>query len=144
VKEFVKLARDELKQYREASRNAYIDNHRVNQENPVPYLRRIPDIKSEFKSPVAAGPVLMAANAETPMDGWSVCLAWVLHMDPESLEMQQRMIEKRQLQEETAQKKRQRERQKLMEARKRAGDASLLIDGCAFTPITEFGDLKDE
>lgn len=144
VREFVKMARNDLKQYREDSRNAYIDNHPVNQRKPVPILRKIPEIRSEFKSPVAAGPALLLSEAATPMDGWVTCLAWVLHMDPESLEMQQRQIEKRQQQEEIARKKRRQERQKLMEARKRAGDASLLIDGCSFTPITEFGEMKDE
>ena len=144
VREFVKLARSELKRYREASRDGYIDNHRVNQSRPVPYFRKFSDIRSEFKSPLAAGPILMAANAKTPMDGWRACLAWVIHMDPESLKMQERLFEKQQRQCETARKKRQRERQKLMEARKKAGDQSLLIDGCSFTPITEFGDPEDE
>ena len=143
-REFVKLAREELKKYREASRNLYIDSHKINQDKPVPYLRRIPEIKHEFNHPTAAGPTLLEAGSKTPMDGWQTCIAWVLHMDPASLVVQESLIAKKHQQEKDAIERRRAERRLLRKARKRVGDQTLLIDEQTFTPITEFGEPDDE
>jgi len=143
-REFVKMARGELKKYREAARNTYIDNHKINQDKPIPYLRRIPEIKHEFNSPTAAGPTLLESEAKTPIDGWQACIAWVLHMDPKSLTVQENLIVKKHRQQERAIEKRRTERRLLKKARKRVGDKTLLIDESTFTPITEFGEPEDE
>jgi len=125
-REFVKLARAELKRIRETSRNKYIDAHKVNQDKPVPYLRKIPTIRSEFSSPAAAGSILLKTSAKTPIEGWKACLAWILHMDPESLEVQEQMIVARRAQQARAEERRKVERQKLRELREQAGENNIL------------------
>jgi len=118
VREFVKLTNAEVKRYREASKNGYINGLRINREQPVPYLRKVPEIRAEFTKPVAAGPVLLKMEAQSPFDGWKACLAWILHMDPESLEEQEQMIVARRDQQRRAEERRKLERQKLRELRK--------------------------
>jgi ParB/RepB/Spo0J family partition protein len=122
VKEFVKLANAEVKRYREASKNGYIEGLRVNQEQPVPYLRKVPEIRAEFSKPAAAGPVLLKTKAQSPLDGWKACMAWILHMDPESLEEQEQMIVARRDQQRRAEERRKLERQQLRELRKAGKD----------------------
>jgi len=107
-----------LKQIREDSRNEYIDSHRVNQPKPVPYLRKMSEIRAEFKEPTAAGPTLLKTEAETAMDGWNACMAWLLHMDPDGLVDQQRMIEDRHKIETRAAERRRKERRALQKLRK--------------------------
>jgi ParB/RepB/Spo0J family partition protein len=126
VREFVKLANAEVKRYREASKNGYIDGLRINREQPVPYLRKVPEIRAEFTKPAAAGPVLLKMDAQSPFDGWKACLAWILHMDPESLEEQEQMIVARRDQQQRAEERRKLERQKLRELRK-AGNDTLIM-----------------
>jgi len=125
TREFVKLARAELKRIRETSRNSYIDAHKVNQDKPVPYFRKIPAIRSEFSSPVVAGSILLKTNAKTPLEGWKACLAWILHMDPESLEEQKQMIVARHEKQRRAEERRKLERQKLRELREQAGENNI-------------------
>jgi hypothetical protein len=126
VKEFVKIAQAELKRYREASRNGFINSHRVNQDHPVPYMRKVREIRSEFERPAEAGPVLMKTEAKSPFDGWKACLAWILHMDPDSLEVQEQMIVARRDQQRRAEERRKQERQKLRELRKQSGDDTII------------------
>jgi len=128
VREFIKLANAEVKRYREASKNGYIDGHRVNQEQPVPYLRKVPEIRSEFSKPTAAGSVLLKMSAQSPFDGWKACLAWILHMDPESLEEQEQMIVARRDQQQRAEERRRLERQKLKELRKAGKDTIITLE----------------
>lgn len=115
--EFVPLARAELKQYREASQRRFINGHNVNQPEPTPYLRKLIDIRSEYGKPLVLGTVLHLTDAETPADGWRACLEWILHLDPESVENQKAMFEKRTRQRERDAKKRKLERQRLRELR---------------------------
>lgn len=140
ARELVKLARQELKRIRENGRDRYIDGHRINQDKPVPHLRKIPEIKYEFKRPTAAGPVLVRCKAKSPMDGWNACLAWILHMDIASLVIQEEMIQERMKQQERAIERRRKERAALREARQKANDASLLVNDDLFTSLPNTGE----
>jgi ParB/RepB/Spo0J family partition protein len=126
VKDFTKLASKELKRLRETSRNEYIDNHQVNQAVPVPNLRKVPEIRREFKRQVAAGPTLLRTGAKTAMDGWNSCLAWVLHMDPDSLVDQEKMIEDRRNVEIRAAERRRKERRALQKLRSENNETTIL------------------
>jgi 4-alpha-glucanotransferase len=61
-------------------------------------------------------------DAQSPFDGWKACLAWILHMDPESLEEQEQMIVARRDQQRRAEERRKLERQQLRELRKAGKD----------------------
>jgi ParB/RepB/Spo0J family partition protein len=115
--EFVPLARAELKMYREASQRRFINGHKVNQPDPIPYLRKLRDIRAEYEKPLVVGVVLNLTKAETPIDGWRACLEWILHLDPKSVEDQKAMFEERTRQCERDVEKRKLERQRLRELR---------------------------
>jgi ParB/RepB/Spo0J family partition protein len=125
TKEFNKLAHSELKRLREASRNAYINNHPVNQPKPVPNLRRFVELRSEFERPTAAGPTLLKMAAKTAMDGWSSCMAWIMHMDPDSLVDQEKMVEDRRNVELRAVERRRKERRALQKLREKTGETNI-------------------
>lgn len=122
VKDFTALANLELKRLREASRNAYIDGHVINQPEPIPYLRKFVDLRSEYSKPTAAGPTLIKIGAETAMDGWLACLAWIMHMDPDSVEDQERMVLTRVKIEQRAAERRKKERRALRKLREETRD----------------------
>lgn len=125
-KDFVKIARSELKHYREAALKGYIENRPSECWKPVPYLQSFAGIKREYNQPQVAGSVLTRTKAKTPFDGWMACLAWILHLDPESLEVQERLIEQRRDQQRRAEERRKRERQELRELRKQTGDNNII------------------
>jgi ParB/RepB/Spo0J family partition protein len=111
--QFKALVSEKLKQIREKSRNAYINEHSKNQDRPIPYIRKFSEIRLEFKTPVVAGQVLLQEGAKTAMDGWIACLKWIFSVDKESLKKQELMIISRNTQEREAEKKRKEERKKL-------------------------------
>lgn len=75
--------------------------------SPNPHLRKVSEIKAEFTSPVV-GPVLCPSDAVA--DGFALGVAWVLHMDDESVAKQQADFEKRAAERKEAQEKRKLER----------------------------------
>jgi len=122
VREFKPLIHAEIKRLRENCQGRYIENHPVNQEKPVPYLRKVTDIKAEYRNPQVAGPVLIKTNAKTVMDGWKACLAWILHLDPDGLAAQEKMIVARRGQQQRAEERRRAERQQLRKLRQAEAD----------------------
>jgi hypothetical protein len=129
-KDFIILANTELKRLREASQCAYIDGHVVNQSESVPYLRKFVELRGEYRKPTAAGPTLIKMGAETAMEGWLTCLAWIMHMDPDSIEDQERMVLERHKIEQRAATRRRKERLALRKLREKTGE----------TEIHHFGD----
>ena len=57
-----------------------------------PRIRSGLQIIKEANSRRAAIEVLPAAEAKTPLDGWNACLAWVMRIDPLTLERKQKSI----------------------------------------------------
>jgi ParB-like chromosome segregation protein Spo0J len=126
VKKFVSMVRAEVKRYKEAAMKGFLDKCPPKCWEPVPYLRTLKEIKGEYHQPKSAGAVLLQTKAETPFDGWKACLAWLLHMDPESLEEQEQMIARRHDQQRCAEERRKRERQMLRRIRERSGDNNII------------------
>lgn len=125
VKDFTALANAELKRLREASRNAYIDGHVINQSEPVPNLRKFVELRGEYRRPTAAGPTLIKIGAETAMEGWLACLAWIMHMDPDSVKDQERMVIERRKIEQRAAVRRKKERRALRKLREETGETEI-------------------
>ncbi len=125
AKDFTALANSELKRLREASRNAYIDGHIINQSKPMPYLRKFVELRREYNRPTAAGPTLIKAEAETAMEGWLTCLAWIMHMDQDSVEDQERMVLERSKIEQRAAARRKKERRALRKLREETGETEI-------------------
>ena len=125
AKDFTALANAELKRLREASRNAYIDGHVINQPEPIPYLRKFIELRSEYRNPASAGPTLIKMGAETAMEGWLACLAWIMHMDPDSVKDQERMVLERNKIEQRAAERRKKERRALRKLREETGETEI-------------------
>lgn len=83
--EFNDLARQHLKNYREAIKKGRIDNMLLRQLKPQPYLRSMRELREEAAGWKQAGIHLKMQDAKTPLDGWRACLIWLLHLDPLSL-----------------------------------------------------------
>lgn len=52
---------------------------------PVPYLRKVSELREEMDHPQLAGQVCSENSITTPEDGFSMGVRWALHMDPASV-----------------------------------------------------------
>jgi len=55
---------------------------------PQPYLRNLRMIKSEFERPLCGSVILSSTESDsdlTPLNIWRLALAWVLHLDSDSV-----------------------------------------------------------
>jgi len=85
-REMIRLALSEFRQCCQRDRTAWSEYRAA---HAVAYLRQMNEIEEEVQSRRAAGHTLKRVEAKTPMDGWRACLAWLLHLDPESLAYQE-------------------------------------------------------
>jgi len=78
------------KRTREAKRDydAFLLNQKQEeqQDGVQPRIRGVKDIMAEADTFEAAGKVLTSCNANTPEMGWKACLAWIMRIDPVSVE----------------------------------------------------------
>jgi hypothetical protein len=54
----------------------------------MPWLRQLHEIHHEAKTCESAGVIIELMGVTTPVDGWRACLAWLLHLDPISIQKQ--------------------------------------------------------
>jgi len=106
--EFEDMVRRAVKDYRQCVQQdmtawlAYRDSHYV------AYLRQLDEIEDEIKCNRAARRAIRKLGAETPLDGWRACLAWIYHIDPDSLAKQKVEKERLKKRRETFQERKQR------------------------------------
>lgn len=81
--EFVERAKAVLRDYKAHLLNLQRDDREIGAARPA--LRHINVIKKESVKPRDAHKVLKAAGAETALDGWNACLAWLFKLDPISV-----------------------------------------------------------
>ena len=84
-----------LKKYQEAVRQGKMDALYDPDAAPVPHLRNVKELFSEYQQPCAAPLMLVAGNCHSPLDGWRLALQWALHLDAKSVEEQRQNIQKR-------------------------------------------------
>lgn len=53
---------------------------------PIAHLQKLAEIKTEYEQAPNAERIVRIAGAKTPADGFRAALAWVLHLDSESVE----------------------------------------------------------
>ena len=53
---------------------------------PQPWLRAMRDIRVEHEKPQVGPNMLTNYNCKTAMEGWKLALAWILHLDRDSIE----------------------------------------------------------
>lgn len=88
-KDFKEMVRASLKDWREFCQRDKIGWIEYKSDNVVGFLRTMKEFNAEVKTRMAADRVLKRMDAKTPLDGWKACLAWMLHLDPESAEKQE-------------------------------------------------------
>lgn len=79
------MAQSRIKAFREAINMGSVEAFYAKQYTPYPHLRNLRDIEAERLSLKASTSVMPRAKCQTPLDGWRMALAWVVHMDEESL-----------------------------------------------------------
>ena len=106
-----KELRDAVRQGRKADSAVFVATAR---------LQKMSALKDEYDSPVV-GPGLCVKFADTPEQGFALCIAWVLSLDPSSVEVRQAKYSEKKASLEDEKKKRAAER-----AAKKADDATKL------------------
>jgi ParB/RepB/Spo0J family partition protein len=95
VKEFCRICQDRLIDVRQLKADQRKNNYYREQAKPHPYLQFYRVITSELKH-LAVGPTLLIKNNITkPIDAWRLAIAWVLHLDPDNIKLQENKIKER-------------------------------------------------
>ena len=88
TEEFVETCRQGLKNFREFVKNGRAEISLLRLSETVPWLRQMSELRHEAATCEKAGSVIASMGGTTPIDGWRACLAWLLHVDPESISKQ--------------------------------------------------------
>ena len=81
-----------LKQFQEAVRQGKLDAFFTEDFKPVPHMRPLKEVLAEYEKPTRASLLLTAENCKTLTEAWQASLAWVLHLDRESVEAQREAV----------------------------------------------------
>jgi ParB/RepB/Spo0J family partition protein len=92
VAEFRATAQAFLKRFQEAVRQGKLDAFFTEDFKPVAYMHPLKQVVAELEKPTCAALVLVAERCKTLTDAWRAALAWVLHLDRESLEVQRQAV----------------------------------------------------
>ena len=92
VAEFRAIAQAFLKQFQEAVRQGKLDAFFTEDFKPVAHMRPLKEVLPEYERPTQSALVLAAENCKTPLEAWRSALAWVMHLDRQSIEAQQQAV----------------------------------------------------
>ena len=92
VAEFRETVQAFLKRYQEAERQGKLDAVFTDDFKPQAYMRPVKEVREELEKPSQAALVVTAAGCKTLTDAWRAALAWVLHLDRESVEVQRQAL----------------------------------------------------
>jgi ParB/RepB/Spo0J family partition protein len=92
VAEFRATAQAFLKQFQEGVRQGKLDAFFTAEFKPVAHGRPWKEVIAEHEKPSRAALVLVAEQCKTLTDAWRAALAWVLHLDRASVEVQRQAV----------------------------------------------------
>ena len=95
--DFLPIVKGRVRQFKDAIKTGRMEDYYRSLIEPVPHLRKMKELRAELKTPTEGAHFLVQVNAKTPMEGWRMCLNWVLHLDPDSIEQQKERLAKRQV-----------------------------------------------
>ena len=90
TKEFTRLVGRVQKQFHESVRQGRMREFYCEEFQPVAHLRALKEIEAEYENGTCASAFLETPEYQTRLDAWKAALQWVLHLDPASLEQQER------------------------------------------------------
>jgi ParB/RepB/Spo0J family partition protein len=111
-----KEVRDAKRQGREASPSEFV---------PVEHLRKLAEIKGEFGHPEVGPALIKERGLRKPEEIWKAALAWVLQVDPASLEVARAKHDARKAEQEAAKVKRAEDRAAAKAAKAAAAQAAV-------------------
>jgi ParB family chromosome partitioning protein len=94
--EFIPQTTDRLKKIREARRAG--KDATPAQFSAVPHVQKTKALKEEYESGAMAATLCSKHGVATPVEGFAMGIAWALHMDPDSVEVQKAKDEERRAQ----------------------------------------------
>ena len=97
AKDFLPVIKRRVRQFKDAIKTGRMEDYYRSVIEPMPHLRKMKELRAELKTPAEGVHFLVQVSAETPMDGWRMCLNWVLHLDPDSIEEQKERLAKRRI-----------------------------------------------
>jgi ParB/RepB/Spo0J family partition protein len=115
--EFVPRCNERVKEIRAAKRQGA--DKAPPSFTPVAHIQKTKDIKSELETGAIGEALIASTGATTAMDGWTLGIQWVLHMDPESVKVQEA-----QWNEQQAERERKKVEAKAKKAKERAEKAA--------------------
>lgn len=90
--DFLPIIRARVKKFKEAVKTGSMEAYYRSFLEPVAHLRKMRYLKAELANPATGAMLLLREDAETPMDGWNLCLKWILHLDPDAVAAQKRKL----------------------------------------------------
>jgi ParB/RepB/Spo0J family partition protein len=119
--DFLPIIRNRVRKFKEAIKTGRMEAYYRSFIEPVPHLRKMRDLVAEAKTPKEGASLLTRMKAETPMDGWRLCLNWVLHLDPDAVAEQKERLAKRHVIEEEQANLRKQDRENMRTGVKKHG-----------------------
>jgi ParB family chromosome partitioning protein len=118
--EFIPLVNNRAKEIKDAKRQG--QDAAPPEFIPVAHLRKLKEIKTELEAPEVGPALVKATKVKTAVEGFNLAIAWMLHLDPVSLDVQKTDFEarERQKKEDAAKRAADRERKKAETAEKKA------------------------
>ena len=110
---FLPIIRERIRQFKDAIKTGRMEDYYRSVIEPVPHLRKMVQLRAELGTPSEGAHFLVQVGAETPMDGWRMCLNWVLHLDPDSITEQKERLAKRRVWEDEQVKIRKQDRKNM-------------------------------
>jgi len=95
AREFVQLSNGYSKAFREAIYDGKFSKYLQSDTPPQPHLRSFADVRNEYNRPLNGELILKDLKNSTPIDIWLASLAWVLHLDAESIRKTRELAVKR-------------------------------------------------
>jgi len=144
IQEFSGHVQAKIKALREAARSGR-DPNRANDFVPVPHMRTVREIKAQYEAPTLAGLICDKLGADTPEAGFKAALAWILSMDPDTVEVlrQRDADRKKAASEEKKKRDEEKLRKRATEAREAAEKAGISLSDAA-APATDDEEEDDD
>jgi ParB family chromosome partitioning protein len=122
--EFVPAVQTRAKEIREAKRKG-LDSAPI-EFTPTAHMRKLGEVKQELDASEIGPDLVKALKVKKPEGAFALGIAWVLHMDDQSIEIQKADYEARQQKkkDDTAKRKAERETKKAETAKKKSDEAA--------------------